>query len=331
MRIALDAMGSDDAPAVEVAGAARALEELGDDVEIILVGDEAAIAAACKAQGLDDRRVRIDHAPDRISSAEPPVSAARRKVESSIVVGVTLHSSGEADAFVSAGSTGAVMAASLFHLKRLPGVDRPAIGTVLPTATGQLLLLDAGANVDSKPHHLFQFAQLGNIYAQDLMSKARPRIGLLNIGEESEKGDELAIEAHRRLAASSLNFVGNVEGSDLIRGVCDVLVCDGFVGNVLLKFYESVASYIVELLKREVAGSQREQDLDELFRTLDYAEYGGAPLLGVNGVSFICHGRSSPKAIASALIAAARAVSRHMVSHITRELAQASSRPEVKA
>lgn len=321
MRIVLDAMGSDGAPTTEVAGTVQALPALPEHVEVVLVGDEPAIRAECSAQALTTSRVSVHHAPDRIDGAEAPVAAVRKKPESSIVVGVSMQPQGTAHAFVSAGSTGAVMAASLFLLKRLKGVDRPAIGSVIPTATGHSLLVDAGANVDCKPHHLLQFARLGKIYAQDLMSRERPRIGLLNIGEEAEKGDELALDTRALLEQSDLEFIGNVEGSDVIHGVCDVLVCDGFVGNVLLKFYESVASYIVELTRGVVAGTGREPQLETLVRDLDYAEYGGAPLLGVNGVSFISHGRSSPKAIANALIAAARAVDRNMVAHIARELA----------
>lgn len=321
MRIALDAMGSDGAPATEVAGTIQALAALPDHVDVVLVGDEAAIRAECAAQSLDTPRVTVHHAPDKIDGGEAPVAAVRKKPESSIVVGVSMQPQGHADAFVSAGSTGAVMAASMFLLKRLPGVDRPAIGSVIPTSTGHSLLVDAGANVDCKPHHLLQFARLGKIYAQDLMSRQRPRIGLLNIGEEDEKGDELALETRTLLESSDLHFIGNVEGSDVIHGTCDVLVCDGFVGNVLLKFYESVASYIVDLARGVVAGTGRESDLDALVRDLDYAEYGGAPLLGVNGISFISHGRSSPKALANALVAAARAVDRDMVSHIAGELA----------
>lgn len=328
MRLALDAMGSDGAPATEVAGTIRALAELPDHVDVVLVGDEPSIVAECAAQSLDTTRVSVHHAPDRIIGGEAPVAAVRKKPESSIVIGVGLQPAGQADAFVSAGSTGAVMAASMFLLKRLPGVDRPAIGSVIPTATGHTLLVDAGANVDCKPHHLFQFARLGKIYAQDLMLRSKPRIGLLNIGEEDEKGDELALETRALLEASDLNFIGNVEGSDVIHGTCDVLVCDGFVGNVLLKFYESVASYIVTLARGVLAGTDREPQLDALVRDLDYAEYGGAPLLGVNGVSFISHGRSSPKALANALIAAARAVDRNMVSHIAGELLDESAQRE---
>jgi len=297
-------------------------------VDVVLVGDETSILAECEAQSLETPRVIVRHAPDRIDGSEAPVAAVRKKPQSSIVVGVGMQPAGEADAFVSAGSTGAVMAASLFLLKRLPGVDRPAIGSVMPTATGHSLLVDAGANVDCKPHHLFQFARLGKIYAQDLMLRKHPRIGLLNIGEEEEKGDELALDTRALLEGSDLNFIGNVEGSDVIHGGYDVLVCDGFVGNVLLKFYESVASYIVTLARGVVAGTGKEPELDALVRDLDYAEYGGAPLLGVNGLSFISHGRSSPKAIANALIAAARAVDRDMVNHIAGELLDHAAQDE---
>lgn len=321
MRIGLDAMGTDDAPAIEVAGAVRALEDLPPDTEVVLVGDESRVIDELgRHSGFDRGRISVFHAPDRILPEESPASAVRRKRESSIVVGLELQKAGDLDAFVSAGSTGAVMAASLFRLRPLPGVDRPAIGTVLPTAAGPALMLDAGANVDCKPSQLVQFAHLGKIYAQDLMGVPDPRIGLLNIGEEPEKGDDVSVEAHRLLVSSGLNFIGNVEGRDIIRGACDVLVCDGFVGNILLKFYESVAEFTVGLLTKELSVSHAELNLDEVFRVLDYSEYGGAPLLGVNGVTIICHGQSNTKAIRNALGVAAQAVSKGMVGHIAREL-----------
>ncbi|HKJ02983.1 MAG TPA: phosphate acyltransferase PlsX [Longimicrobiales bacterium] len=323
MRIVLDAMGTDHAPAAEVAGAIAALHEMDDDIEVVLVGDQAVIEAElARHEPVPRGRLVVHHAPDRVTGSDAPASVLRRKPESSIVVGLKLVQSGGADAFVSAGSTGAVMATSLFTLRPLPGVDRPAIGTVLPTASGPCLMLDAGANVDCKPLHLVQFAHLGNIYAQDLMGIERPRVALLNIGEEPEKGDELTVETHRLLtAAQGLDFVGNVEGRDIILGVCDVVVCDGFVGNVLLKFYESVAEFIIGLLKEQLRQVAEQVDLEDVFRVLDYAEYGGAPLLGVGGVSMICHGESSPRAIQNALAAAARAVRSDMVNHIARELA----------
>jgi len=252
----------------------------------------------------------------------PPAQAIRRKPNSSIVVGLSLQKRGEVEAFVSAGSTGAVMAGSLVFLRPLPGVDRPSVGTVFPTTSGHTLVLDAGANIETRPHHLLQFAHLGTIYAQDLMGKPRARVGLLNIGEEPGKGDERAIEAYRLLAAApQLNFVGNIEGRDIIAGKCDVLVCDGFVGNVLLKFYESVAGFIIGMLKREIEASGADLDLHRIFQVLDYTEYGGAPLLGVNGVSVICHGGSPPRAIQSGIRVAHQAVKSEMVSHIQRRLA----------
>ena len=323
MRIVLDAMGTDHAPAAEVAGAIAALREMDDDIEVVLVGDQGVIEAELtRHDDVPRGRLVVHHAPDRVTGSDAPASVLRRKPASSIVVGLKLVQSGEAQAFVSAGSTGAVMATSMLTLRPLPGVDRPAIGTVLPTAAGPCLMLDAGANVDCKPHHLLQFAHLGNIYAQDLMGIERPRVGLLNIGEEPEKGDELTVETHKLLSAEpGLHFVGNLEGRDIIQGVCDVVVCDGFVGNVLLKFYESVAEFIIGLLKEQVQNVPEQLDFNDVFRVLDYAEYGGAPLLGVGGVSMICHGESSPRAIQNALAAAARAVRSDMVDHIARELA----------
>ena len=323
MRIALDAMGTDHAPSAEVAGAIGALQEVDADLEVVLVGDRDVIEAElARHSDVPEGRLHIHHAPDRVTAADAPAHVLRRKPESSIVVGLRLVKEGEADGFVSAGSTGAVMAASLFTLRPLAGVSRPAIGAMLPTAVTPCLLLDAGANVDCKAHHLVQFARLGHVYAQDLMGIENPRVALLNIGEEPEKGDELTLETHRMLAASpGLNFVGNVEGRDIIQGVCDVVVCDGFVGNVLLKFYESVAQFTIGLLKKEMCDSPDELNLEEVFRILDYAEYGGAPLLGVGGVSIICHGESSARAIRNALGVAARAVRSNMVVHITRELA----------
>jgi glycerol-3-phosphate acyltransferase PlsX len=323
VRIALDAMGTDHAPSAEVAGAIGALQELESDIEVVLVGDQDLITAElAKHPEADSGRLRVHHARDRVTASDAAASVFRRKPESSIVVGLKLVRSGEADAFVSAGSTGAVMATSLFTLRPLPGVDRPAIGALLPTAESPCLMLDGGANVDCKPVHLVQFAHLGHVYAQDLMGIERPRVGLLNIGEEPKKGDELTVETYRRLTdASGLHFVGNVEGRDIIQGACDVVVCDGFVGNVLLKFYESVAEFVIGMLTKEYRQAGEKMDLKEVFRVLDYAEYGGAPLLGVGGISIICHGESPPRAIRNALGAAARAVRSGMVTHIARELA----------
>jgi glycerol-3-phosphate acyltransferase PlsX len=316
-------MGTDTAPTAEVAGTVSALNSPESDFEVILVGDCVSVEAElAKHTAFPTDRLSIVHAPDRVLPGEPPSTVLRRKPESSIAVGVGLHKEGKADAFISAGSTGAVMAASLLILRPLEGVDRPAISTVVPTAGGPLLLLDAGANVDCKPHQLVQFARLGKVYAQDLMGIADPCIGLLNIGEEPKKGDELAVATHEALLESGLNFIGNVEGRGIVEGGCDVLVCDGFVGNVLLKFYESVASFIVGLLTNALGDDHASKDLEEVFRLLDYTETGGAPLLGVNGISIICHGASPPKAIENAIRVADRAAKASMVSHFVREMAR---------
>lgn len=328
MRIALDAMGTDLHPRVEVQGALEALRELRGDFEVLLVGDREVVAAELATHGDYPRdRLHVVHASQVIAPGEAPAAGVRRKPDSSIVVGLTLQREGKADAFVSAGSTGAVMAASLFILRPLRGVDRPAVATLLPTRVDPVLMLDAGANVDSKPHHLVQFAHLGSVYARDVLKRPVPRVGLLNIGEEPEKGNELAVETHSLLAESGLEFVGNVEGRDLIEGVCDVLVTDGFVGNVLLKFYESVASFVCEV----VLGSPRPDPAkapSKLWEALDWTTYGGAPLLGVNGVSIICHGGSPPVAIRNAISVAIQSVQTGMVGHIEQQLAGAFDRSE---
>lgn len=324
MRIALDAMGSDRAPTIEVEGAIGALRTLGGTFGLVLVGDRERIEAELARHADVPRdRIEIVHAPQRIEMGESPAQAIRRKPDSSIVVGLTLQKQGEVDAFISAGSTGAVMAGSLVILRPLPGVDRPAIGTVIPTRTRHTLLIDAGANVDTRPTNLLQFAHLGSIYARDLMGLENPRVGLLNIGEEPEKGDERALEAYGLLSRSpALNFVGNVEGRDIIDEACDVLVCDGFAGNVLLKFYESVAAFIVGLVRTEAETTRSNLDLSRIAQFLDYTEYGGAPLLGVNGVTIICHGGSPPRAVVAAIRVAVQAVENHMVQHIQNRLAR---------
>ena len=299
MRIALDAMGTDRHPAVEVEGGVAALRELSDDFGIIFVGNAAAIEAQLAHWPEAPRdRIEVVHAPDAILPGEAAATAVRRKPGSSIVVGLNLHKDRRADAFISAGSTGAVMAASLFALRRLPGVDRPAIATILPTASQPVLLIDAGANVDSKPTHLVQFARLGSIYAEDAWRRPNPRVGLLNIGEEPEKGDECTVEAHRLLRATDLNFVG----------------------NVLLKFYESVTAFFHGLVGEKLYGLVPQAVLDDVFKAFDYTEYGGAPLLGVNGITVICHGGSPPRAIRNAIRVARQAIDMKMLGHMERAI-----------
>ncbi|MCY3809878.1 MAG: phosphate acyltransferase PlsX [Gemmatimonadetes bacterium] len=320
MRIALDAMGTDCAPRSEIGGAVSALEA-NSELEVVLVGDERILAKPLRPYSKLGR-LSVVHAPDRVSPADSPAKALRRWPRSSISVGLGLQASGDADAFVSAGSTGAVMAASLQRLGPLKGVDRPAIGTPFPTEGGLTLVLDIGANVGCKPHQLVQFARLGAIYMQDLRGVDSPRIGLLNVGAEAEKGTETEQAAHQLLAESDLNFVGNIEGRDILSYTCDVLVCDGFTGNILLKFYESVAAFVAHRLADRLRTNGVSDEVADLLREFDYAEYGGAPLLGINGVSVICHGLSSSRAISAAIGVAARAVRRAMVSHMARDLAQ---------
>ena len=320
MRIALDAMGTDSAPASEVAGAVAAV--MADPgVQVVLVGDETALANSLSRHPRQNR-ITVVHAPDRILASDAPTSALRRP-RSSINVGLNLQKAGEADAFVSAGSTGAVMAASLVLLRPLRGVDRPPVATVFPTDHGLTLVADVGANIECKPRQLVEFARLGTIYMQDLQGLENPRVGLLNVGTESEKGTEVLQEAYRLLAGSGLNFVGNVEGGDILRHACDVAVCDGFTGNILLKFYESVAAFVVRKLTPGLRGNGLREEIQDRLRDLDYAEHGGAPLLGVNGVSVICHGKSSPRAIKAGIGVAARAVRSGLIAHMARDLAAA--------
>ena len=319
MRIAMDAMGTDQAPDSEVAGAVAAVEE-DPGLNILLVGDQSLINGRLERfPGRD--RITVVHTPDRIAPDESPISALRRAPRSSIGLGLDLQKTGEADAFVSAGSTGAVMAASQLGLRALEGVDRPTLGTPFPTAQGTTLVVDSGANVDCKPQQLVQFARLGAIYMHDVAGIERPAVGLLNVGSEPLKGTEAVQAAHSLLAASDLNFIGNVEGRDIIPHRCDVLVCDGFIGNILLKFYESTASFVTDAVRARLEEDCLDPGLDELFRGFDYAEYGGVPLLGVNGVTIVCHGASSPKAIKEAVGVAKRAVDSGMVSHMARDLA----------
>ncbi len=317
MRIVLDAMGTDNAPITEVSGALLALEA-DPDLHVILTGDRELLAPQVEKSAAGDR-IRVVHAPQRVDGSEPPVSAVRRSPRSSIRVGLDMQRAGQANAFVSAGSTGAVMAASLLTLGRLGGVDRPALGTIFPTSRGPTLVADAGANLDCKSQHLVQFARLGTIYMQDIQGVREPRVGLLNVGSEAAKGTEVLQEAYRSLTASDLNFVGNIEGRDIVHHACDVLVCDGLVGNIMLKFYESLAQFLAREIGTRLNAVGLDRELEDAFRGFDYAEYGGAPLLGVNGVSVICHGGSSPKAISAGIGVAARSVRSGMVAHIARD------------
>jgi glycerol-3-phosphate acyltransferase PlsX len=255
---------------------------------------------------------------------DKPGAAIRGKPNSSMIVGLKLQAEGKSDAFVSAGNTGAQMAASMMVLRLHKGLNRPAIATAFPTARRPVVVLDSGANVDCDAEELTQFARLGVVYAEDILGRDNPAVGLMSIGEEAEKGNAAVKEAHQLLNTAGLNFIGNVEGRDLPAGECDrgpidVVVCDGFVGNVVLKFYESIAPFIIGLLKD--AGVE-DSKLTSALKQLDYSEHGGAPLLGVRGVSIISHGKSSPRAIKNALKVAVQAVERRMDEHIGRRLGE---------
>lgn len=332
-RIALDAMGGDFAPRATVSGALLALRELDPDHSVQLVGRSAEIEAELASLrsdapvGSPDPRGRLEiiEAPDVIAMSDKPSVAVRGKANSSMVVGLKLQPAGRSDAFVSAGNTGAQMAASTVLLKLHAGLTRPAIATILPTARAPIVLIDAGANVDCSPQELVQFARLGSVYAEDILGRHSPSVGLLSIGEEPEKGNAVVKETHQLLRSAGINFQGNVEGRDIPlgasdRGPLDVVVCDGFVGNVVLKFYEAAAPMIVRLVGSML--SLDEADLGGPLTALDYSESGGAPLLGVRGVSIISHGKSSPHAIKNAIKVAARAVESRLTEHIGRRLGE---------
>jgi glycerol-3-phosphate acyltransferase PlsX len=329
-RIALDAMGGDHAPEATVAGALLALGDIDPAHSIQLVGRTDVIQGQLESLLSDEfahanasrHRLEIVEAPDVIEMHDKPVAAIRSKPNSSLAIGLKLQASGDSDAFVSAGSTGAQMAASAVILKLHDGLLRPAIPTVLPTSRQTVVLIDSGANVDCSPQELVQFAWLGAIYAEDILGRTAPGIALLNIGEEPEKGSKQVKDAYKLLEQEPLAFRGNCEGRDILsghnpQGQVDVVVCDGFVGNVLLKFYESVAPLAFEALKR--AGVDRRL-LERGFKAFDYSETGGAPLLGVRGVSIIAHGSSSARAVKNAIRVALRAVESHMDEHIGRRL-----------
>ena len=333
-RIALDAMGGDLAPQATVAGALLALAELDPAHCIQLVGSTPVVEAQLRTllegelatHAAQRDRVTIVEAPDVIEMTDKPSAVVRGKPNSSMAVGLRLQAEGKSDAFVSAGSTGAQMVASMMTLRMHAGLERPAIVTLFPSARKPVAVLDSGANVDCGAEELVQFARLGATYVECVLGRPNPAVGLLSIGEEPEKGNAVTKEAHQLLQASGLNFIGNVEGRDLPAGgterePVDVVVCDGFVGNVVLKFYEAIAPLMIGTLR--TAGVSAEQ-LQAGLKHLDYSEYGGAPLLGVKGVSIISHGKSSPRAIKNAVKVAVQAVVSRMNDQIGARLAAAA-------
>lgn len=329
IRVAIDAMGGDQAPRTEVEGVALALRELPPVFRVQLTGQTAVIEAElARHPDLDRGRIEVVEAPEVIGMAEKPLQAVRRKQKSSLVVGLALQAKGKSDAFISAGNTGALLAASTVLLGLYDGVERAAVGALLPTVDGPVLLLDAGANVDCSPRELVGFAHLGTVYMRDLMSRPTPKVGLLNVGEEEEKGTAVVKEAHRLLKHDArLNYLGNVEGRDILgghpkHGRLDVVVADGFVGNVVLKFYESVMFLVRHLAEVGAPDMWERKEIRSAFRMLDYSQYGGAPLLGVKGVSIICHGSSNANAIRHAIRVAVQSVEVQLTGHIAAEFAE---------
>ncbi len=326
--VAVDAMGGDSAPAVEVEGAVAAARRW--DIPIILVGDRARIEDELKKHSVEGLEIRVRHASEVVGMHDSASDAVRKKKDSSIRVAFNLVKAGEAHAVVSAGNSGATMAAGMFVLKRLPGIDRPAIATILPNLKAQTLVLDVGGNVDCKPHHLAQFALMGEVFARQVLGKTRPRVGLLSNGEEESKGNDLTREAHQLLKSVPFQYVGYIEGRDIYNGSVDVAVCDGFVGNVVLKVSEGLAEAIGTMLRQEIGGRflARMGYLLALpaFRAfrkkVDYAEYGGAPLLGIDGTGMICHGGSSPRALMNAIQMAREFVDRNVNEKLVLQLRQ---------
>jgi glycerol-3-phosphate acyltransferase PlsX len=297
VRISVDGMGGDFAPANVVSGCVQAASEY--DVRIVLVGRQEQLKAELGQYEVRPGRIEIIDAPDLVGMEESPAAALRRKRNSSMAVAVELAGQGNVDGIISAGNTGAMYAMVKFRIGTLPGVDRMPLAALFPHPAGRTMVLDVGANVDCKPHHLLEFAVMGSIYAEEILNIPTPRVGLLSIGTEEAKGNEQIRETFGILKESGLNFTGNVEGHDLFKGSADVIVCDGFIGNVALKASESLVDIIFHLLAQETV--QHPEIGALLTRYFDYSEYGGAPLLGARVPSIVCHGRSTPKAIKNAV------------------------------
>ncbi len=332
VRIILDAMGGDFAPQNEVLGAIAAMEHFkanNINAEVAFVGRENDIRSALVQHGASATDFPIIHADDVVTMEDEPAVAFRKKRGSSLYIGLQQHAQGYAQAFVSAGNTGAVMSHSTLILGRINGVSRPTIGTFLPTTEERpTLLVDAGANVDCKPKHLYEFAVMGSIYVRQILGFEHPRVGLLNVGEEETKGNEAAVETLQLLKASNLNFIGNIEGRDVLIGSADVVVCDGFVGNIVLKFAESMltflkakfTSYAEKSLGNKLMMGVAKPALKGALTGMNYEEYGGVPLLGVNGVSIIGHGKSTPLALKNMILRAEEVVRKEVNTSIENAL-----------
>lgn len=331
-RIVVDAMGGDFAPQNAVLGAMQAFSE-NKDFELILVGDKQKISEIISANNYSTASVNIHHTTQVIEMSDNPTSAIKKKTDSSIVVGAMLVKNKKADAFVSAGNTGAVMAASTLLIGRIPGVGRPTIGSFMPNEAGICTLFDVGASVDSKARHLLEYAVMGTIFVKEIYGIENPRVGILSVGEEESKGNEVSLSAYELIKKTNLSFAGNVEGRDILKGSVHVVVCDGFVGNILLKFGEGVLSFLKYKFKDYASkgfinklkvGIVRNA-MRTILKDFDYQEYGGVPLLGVNGISIIGHGSSTPKAIKNMVLRAKEMYDKNLVQKIESSLKQYSS------
>lgn len=329
MKIILDAMGGDNAPEAVVQGAVDALASF-KDFSVILVGKDEAIRRALSGLTYDQSRVEIANCAEVIEMCESPAAAIRKKKDSSMVVGLTALSQGRGDIFISAGNTGALVAGGTLIVRRIAGVKRPALATQLPSRTGSVLLMDGGANVDCKPSYLAQFGVMGSVYMQKVMDISEPKVGLVNNGGEEEKGNLLTKEAYQLMKTTPVNFVGNAEGRDLLSGSFDVIVCDGFTGNIILKFLEGTAGVIMGTLKESIMKSAKSKigalfmkgAFRDLKKKFDYSEYGGALLLGLRGGVMKAHGSSDAKAVSSAVKMARRFILGDVVQNIKAQIEQ---------
>jgi len=333
LKIAVDAMGGDYAPHAVVTGAVEAVKKF--DVCVVLVGQEKIVKEELAKHKYDSARIEIVHAEQVVEMHESPAVTIRKKRNSSISVGINLLKENRASAFFSAGNTGGVVCAATINLGMLETIERPGIAIAMPNRKGVSLIIDAGANIDPKPVHLFQYGIMGSTYFEEILGKANPSVGLLNVGEEASKGTDYVKETYQLLEQSKLNFIGNVEGKDIFSGDCDVIVCDGFVGNVTLKVSESMADTLTHFLKEELLSNLggkigllfANRSFSKFKKKIDYSEYGGAPLLGVNGVVIIGHGRSNPKAVMNAIKFAAKEVERN----INQDIIEKAKKIQVKA
>ena len=326
MIVLVDAMGGDNAPEAIIYGCLDAIAK-AQDFEILLIGNEEKIRAVLDKENYDRTRIKVYHASQVITIEDTPTRAIKNKKDSSMVVGFRLLKEGKGDIFLSCGNSGALMAGALFILGRLKGVDRPAIAAIIPTATGDGLIIDAGLNTVCKPVNFLQFGIMGSIYMKEMLGIKEPKIGLLNIGSEVGKGNETLKHAYSMLSDSNINFVGNVEGNDVPLGKADVVVCDGFAGNILLKFYEGTGMFIFDILKEifrkniltKVSALLIKNEITKFKRIMDSDVHGGAPILGVNGLVLKSHGNSSSKTIKNAIIKASRFAKTKVIDEIRKE------------